>query len=461
MAATKKKRTKKSVDLSGARAAISDTLHLSPKKRAQSPNLKHAEAILADAATNGASEEDLAAHRLALFSAQGRVDEAIATLKIKIKSEHSYMEEAIGIALAVATEGDHRKFLDACLKRIQAKPELLENPITVANVLGELVGKGNNEEAATIAIEHVKRMSSRGMTPVLYTNAILAFASANETGKEATTLAKKIEEKLSARDGAYFKNDGPQKKDLRGSAYAWLALFYARKKDVKAVVKNLEHAARVKYPDLTITELHPALAEVKKDPKVKAIFNRETDTAIAQKTKTITKNPRDWWAVFSRGLIYHERNDLDLAQVDYERTIKLNPRYADVYNNMANLILARGEANSADTENPKASANDFEEAIRWYSKAIDLSKDFFIARMNRAEARLHIGDFKEALVDATNAIRVEPSAPNPHFFAALASAGLKDVRTAKKHASKGLELDGTMSDIDDEKWREKIKALQP
>jgi tetratricopeptide (TPR) repeat protein len=410
--------------------------------------------------TKRAADQDENLATLSRCAEEGRFEEAIAALKLA-DSKHPELADALGNVLAYATMADHRKLLDACLKRIQANPELLENPITVANVIGELVGKGRNEEAATISREHVKRMEDRGMTPVLYTNAILAFAAANDTGKEAAKLAKKIEQLLSTKGGAYFKKKPGQKKDLRGSAYAWLALYYARKNDVKAVVKNLEHSARVKYPDLTITELHPALAEMKRKPEVKAIFNRETDSAIAAKNKTIKKNPRDWWAIFSRGLIYHERNDLDLAEADYQRTIKLNPGYADVYNNMANLILSRGE--STRDEEPgsgsKGRVTDLNEAIRWYSKAIDLRDDFLIALMNRGAARLEAGDAKHALTDVTRAMRIEPTRPAPHFFAAIASANLGDLNAAKKHAKNGVERDSTMDDIEIDAWKTKLKQL--
>jgi len=388
----------------------------------------------------GADEATTNGHRLAIYALQGRLDECVPLLGAVPVDEAA--NEAVGIALAVATRQSHRPLLDACLALARAHPELLENEITVANLLPELVGTSRFAEATALALEHLSQR--RPMTPVLHTNALLAFAYANETGPVATALANDVARRL-ADGGGYFQGVGPEKVDFRGSAHAWLGLWYARGGDVDRLVTHFQHASELRYADLSVMDKHPAIAPYLGRPEVSRFFQAEADAAIAEKNRLVAKNPRDWWSIFTRGLLFHDKKDFTRAEADYRRTIAIHPAYADVYNNLANIVLERDK--------------DQEGALRWYDESIRRASNLVAARLNRAELRLTMGDAAGALDDVQAVLPENVGHARTRLLAALACDALGDGASARDHAKAGRGLDAAMGSIDVAAWRETLERL--
>ena len=71
------------------------------------------------------------------------------------------------------------------------------------------------------------------------------------------------------------------------------------------------------------------------------------------------------------GIAYHQLADLDNARKYYERSIKLNPKYAEAINNLGTVYYAR---------------KSYRRAISQYRKALALRPDFapFLANLGTA-----------------------------------------------------------------------------
>jgi tetratricopeptide (TPR) repeat protein len=401
-----------------------------PRKRA------HRDAALAAAGACLAACTD--AQRAMILAAQGDFDGAIAALETADADDDRY-SRSVGVVLALATQRSHRAAIAACNALLADSEELVENPIAVANMLGEMLGTSRFAEAAALARSHLE--AGRGMTAVLHTNAILAFAQAREIGVVAQREAARIAELLGDDDGSSFIDGG----DLRGSAHAWLAQWYVVADQPGRAVKHLRHAATLEYADLSIALMSPQFAPIANRPEIKAMREAATTTAVKAKSKTIAKNDHDWWAIFSRGLMRHNAGDVKRALVDYERVLELNPDYPDVYINIGNIHWTRDK--------------DIPTAIRWYDRALALAGRQVTGRLNRAEARLLVGDPRGALDDATIALDVEPRSAHGLCLRALAHLRLGDRRAAIADGRAATKLDRARSTIDNAELKAELDAL--
>ncbi len=378
------------------------------------------------------------AQRAMVLAAQDDFTGAITALDGAANDEERY-SRAIGVVLALATKRSHRAAIAACNALAASSDELAENPVTVANLLGEMLGTSRFPEAAALARKHLE--AERDMTPVLHTNAILAFSQARETGSIAQSEAARIEELLAEDDGDYFI-DGS---DIRGSAHAWLAQWYVVADKPARAIKHLQTAQRLGYADLSIALLSPQFAPIANRPAIKAMREAVTTAATKAKTKAIATNSHDWWAVFSRGLMHHNAGETKRAMVDYERVLELNPSYPDVYINIGNIHWTRDK--------------DIPAAIRWYDKALALADRQVTGRLNRAEARLLVGDSRGALEDATVALESEPRSAHGLCLRALAHLRLGDRKAALADGRAATKLDAVRSTVDNAELKAELDAL--
>jgi tetratricopeptide (TPR) repeat protein len=99
------------------------------------------------------------------------------------------------------------------------------------------------------------------------------------------------------------------------------------------------------------------------------------------------------WAFANRCKAYNDRLQYDLALVDCDQALKLDPNDVSAYNNRGNAYSGKG---------------DREHAIADYTRAIELNPKFATAYSNRARQWRGKGDLARAIADLTDAIRINP-----------------------------------------------------
>ena len=142
-----------------------------------------------------------------------------------------------------------------------------------------------------------------------------------------------------------------------------------------------------------LTELFPELAE-------------ETPVEIASENNNppryaseLSNSELAAHGFFSIGCLLSEGGKAEKALSAYDKAIRLQPDYAEVYNNRGNIKNGLG---SHDT------------ALDDYDKAIRLNPNFAQAYSNRGAAKFKLGKHDAALADLNDAILLKPDFMNAY-----------------------------------------------
>jgi lipoprotein NlpI len=119
----------------------------------------------------------------------------------------------------------------------------------------------------------------------------------------------------------------------------------------------------------------------------------DLDGAIADYTRSIALDPRNAQAFNNRGEAKRQKGDLDGAIADYTLAIAIDPRHASASYNRGIARKRKG---------------DLEGAIADYTQAIAINPKFAQAYNNRGFAKKQQGDLEGAIGDYTLAIAIDP-----------------------------------------------------
>jgi tetratricopeptide (TPR) repeat protein len=120
----------------------------------------------------------------------------------------------------------------------------------------------------------------------------------------------------------------------------------------------------------------------------------ETDKALADLEKVLGKQPDHPAALELRGLIAAERNDYEAAIRDFRKLVAKHPDDAVVIGQLGMLYLA--------AKQPR-------EAIKRFTRAIELDDAQFVSRRGRSDAEISIGEHQAALADLEKALELKPA----------------------------------------------------
>ena len=126
----------------------------------------------------------------------------------------------------------------------------------------------------------------------------------------------------------------------------------------------------------------------------------------------------------------YDKGDFKGAITDYSEAIRLNPNYANAYNNRG---LARAEL------------GDKQKAIGDYNEAIRLNPNLVLAYYNRGSARAELGDKQGAIGDYDQALRIDPKYANAYNNRGLARAELGDKQKAIDDYNQALRIDPNLA----------------
>jgi tetratricopeptide (TPR) repeat protein len=128
-----------------------------------------------------------------------------------------------------------------------------------------------------------------------------------------------------------------------------------------------------------------------------------------------------------RGVAHWRMNEVELALADFKQAIEINPQYAQVYNNMGNVLM--------DQNKPQ-------EAIQAYTRAIDNAPTYGVAYNNRASAEFEQGDYKASINDFNAAVRYLTINAVPNNGRGRAYLATKRNYAALRDFSRALKLNG-------------------
>ena len=147
-------------------------------------------------------------------------------------------------------------------------------------------------------------------------------------------------------------------------------------------------------------------------------INRVT-TAKRSKIMTKPSNSSRKMPVYynNRGFAYGKKGDYDQAIADYDKALKLDPKYAAAYRNRGDAYEKKKDYDRAIADYDRAIA-DYDRAIADYDRAIRLKPKEAAAYKVRGDAYEKKGDYDQAIKDYDKALDL-----NPKYVAAYNNRG--------------------------------------
>lgn len=119
----------------------------------------------------------------------------------------------------------------------------------------------------------------------------------------------------------------------------------------------------------------------------------DTDEALEDIEWVLERNPDHPATLELRGLLAADKGDYPAAIADFRRLVRQNPNDAVVVGQLGFLYLAAKE--------PR-------EAIRRFSRALEIDSEQFLARRGRGDAAISVGDHPAAIADLEKAMELQP-----------------------------------------------------
>jgi tetratricopeptide (TPR) repeat protein/S1-C subfamily serine protease len=148
--------------------------------------------------------------------------------------------------------------------------------------------------------------------------------------------------------------------------------------------------------------------------------------AILNYDETIRIDPKYAAAYNNRGIAYNELGQYGRAIQDYDEAIRLDPQYANAYTNRGNAYNELGQ---------------YQSAIRDYDEAIRLDPQHFGAYNNRGIAYVNLGQYGRAIQDYDEAIRLDPQNAYAYNNRGIAYANLGHYELAIQDYDEAIGLD--------------------
>lgn len=152
---------------------------------------------------------------------------------------------------------------------------------------------------------------------------------------------------------------------------------------------------------------------------------KELDKRVEEIQSKKPENELTAWDYLSKGNRAYDENEYDKAIEYYNKAIELDPDFADAYNNRGIAYRRKGEC---------------AKAIEDYNKAIELDPDYSEAYYNRGRAYRYLKEYDKAIEDYSKAIELNPEDAEAYNSRGVAYADLKEYGKAIEDFSKAIEL---------------------
>jgi len=141
-------------------------------------------------------------------------------------------------------------------------------------------------------------------------------------------------------------------------------------------------------------------------------FHQKLDPlAISYYKNALAIKPNDKILNYNLGMLYQELGELELAKEQYENLIALDPKSYPAYNSLGYIALVYEDK--------------YDEAVRYFSKAIEIDPQFDQAWCNRGIAHYYLKEWQKARADYLKCMEI-----NPNYESAI--KGLNRLDTEKR-----------------------------
>jgi Flp pilus assembly protein TadD len=158
----------------------------------------------------------------------------------------------------------------------------------------------------------------------------------------------------------------------------------------------------------------------------------------------VDKNPADFEAHYNLGAMLQARGELDEAIKEYSRALELHPNDATANNSLGGALLAAGRSG---------------EAIERFHLALKIRPDYFDAHYNLGNALIASNDFPGAIEQFRAAVRLRPDDADAEANLGGALAETGQYAEAKTHLERALQIDPKHTLARDN--LEQLKKLMP
>ncbi len=149
--------------------------------------------------------------------------------------------------------------------------------------------------------------------------------------------------------------------------------------------------------------------------------------AISDYTRAIEIDPSFAEAYNNRGSVYARQGNYSQAILDYSTSLEINPQFAEAYSNLKNARLMQGNPTKAISEKDyfKLGATSFRQgnftdAISDFTEAVKINPNFAQAYNDRGLAYYNEGNYSTAIIDYNKAIGLDPDYADAYYNRGLA-----------------------------------------
>jgi len=120
--------------------------------------------------------------------------------------------------------------------------------------------------------------------------------------------------------------------------------------------------------------------------------------AVSYYKNALEITPHDKILNYNLGILYQDLGDLEMAKEQYKNLISIDPRSYPAFNNLGYIALVYED--------------DYEEAVRFFSKAIEIAPMYDQAWCNRGIAYYYLGEWQKARADFMQSVSINPKNEN-------------------------------------------------
>jgi tetratricopeptide (TPR) repeat protein len=231
--------------------------------------------------------------------------------------------------------------------------------------------------------------------------------------------------------------------------------------------------------DGAIASFSDALAQPKVpeqiiDPSVIYLFRGtsyiskgDLDAGIADLDQAIKINPNDAGSYNNRGLAYHFKGNLEKAISDYDKSIEIDPKGAEPYNNRGLAHIPRHNLDEAIKDFQTALSlwlesaplyynnigmayyykEDYENALIYYKKAINLKPDLDIIHCNLGHCLVKKESYEQAISEYSKAISLNSNNTDCYMNRGLTYFKIGQIKLGLADFQKAIDIDPNNADF--------------